>query len=169
MSPLYQPDQEHDALRDAVRALAEKEIRPHAADVDACERYPAEALEALVRSAFHAIHLPERYGGHGADAVATCILIEEVARACASSSIIPAVNKAGHDAAAADRRRRPEAAGPARHRARRVGLLCAHVHVQAPAPAQFGGEHTVDIGAHGGVDDNVPVVCQFESPRAYGA
>lgn len=140
MSPLYQPDQEHDALRDAVRALAEKEIRPHAADVDACERYPAEALEALVRSAFHAIHLPERYG-----------------------------QQAGHDAAAADRRRRPEAAGPARHRARRVGLLCAHVHVQAPAPAQFGGEHTVDIGAHGGVDDNVPVVCQFESPRAYGA
>jgi alkylation response protein AidB-like acyl-CoA dehydrogenase len=47
----------------------------------------------LVRSAFHAIHIPEQYGGEGADAVATCILIEEVARVCASSSLIPAVNK----------------------------------------------------------------------------
>jgi alkylation response protein AidB-like acyl-CoA dehydrogenase len=90
---LYQLGQEHHALRSAVRTLAEKEIMPHAADVDEQERYPAEAQQALVRSAFHAIHIPEPYGGQGADAVATCILIEEVARVCASSSLIPAVNK----------------------------------------------------------------------------
>jgi alkylation response protein AidB-like acyl-CoA dehydrogenase len=42
-----------------------------------------------------AIHIPEEYGGAGADALATCILIEEVARACVSSSLIPAVNKLG--------------------------------------------------------------------------
>ncbi len=90
---LYQLGEEHDALREAVRTLAEKDIQPHAADVDEQERYPAEAREALVRSAFHAIHIPERYGGEGADAVAACILIEEVARVCASSSLIPAVNK----------------------------------------------------------------------------
>jgi alkylation response protein AidB-like acyl-CoA dehydrogenase len=47
----------------------------------------------VVRAGFHAIHVPDRYGGQGADAVATCILIEEVARVCASSSLIPAVNK----------------------------------------------------------------------------
>jgi alkylation response protein AidB-like acyl-CoA dehydrogenase len=41
------------------------------------------------------VHIPERYGGQGADAVSTCIVIEEVARACASSSLIPAVNKLG--------------------------------------------------------------------------
>ena len=35
------------------------------------------------------------YGGAGADALATAIVIEEVARACASSSLIPAVNKLG--------------------------------------------------------------------------
>ena len=36
---------------------------------------------------------PEAYGGVGADALATVIVIEEVARACASTSLIPAVNK----------------------------------------------------------------------------
>ncbi|HJP87911.1 MAG TPA: acyl-CoA dehydrogenase family protein [Candidatus Limnocylindrales bacterium] len=91
----YQLADEHEALREAVRAMAEKEIAPHAAAVDEQERYPAEARDALVRSGFHAVHIPEEYEGEGADSVATCILIEEVARVCASSSLIPAVNKLG--------------------------------------------------------------------------
>ncbi len=41
------------------------------------------------------MHIPEEYGGEGADALAAVIVIEEVARACASSSLIPAVNKLG--------------------------------------------------------------------------
>ncbi|MFY9808798.1 MAG: acyl-CoA dehydrogenase family protein [Pseudonocardiaceae bacterium] len=86
---------EHEALRETVRALAEKKIAPYAAEVDELERYPREAQTALVRAGFHAVHVPEVYGGQGADAVATCIVIEEVARVCASSSLIPAVNKLG--------------------------------------------------------------------------
>jgi alkylation response protein AidB-like acyl-CoA dehydrogenase len=92
---IYQLAEEHDALREAVRALAEKEIAPHAADCDENERYPVEAHQALVRSGFSAPHIPEEYDGQGADAIATCIVIEEVARVCASSSLIPAVNKLG--------------------------------------------------------------------------
>ncbi|HWC81259.1 MAG TPA: acyl-CoA dehydrogenase family protein [Pseudonocardiaceae bacterium] len=91
----YQLADEHEALREAVRAMAEKEIAPFAAEVDEAERYPIEARDALVKSAFHAVHIPEAYAGDGADSVATCILIEEVARVCASSSLIPAVNKLG--------------------------------------------------------------------------
>jgi alkylation response protein AidB-like acyl-CoA dehydrogenase len=92
---MYQLGVEHEALRETVRALAEKEIAPYAAEVDELERYPREAQAALVRAGFHAVHIPEAYGGQGADSVATCIVIEEVARVCASSSLIPAVNKLG--------------------------------------------------------------------------
>ena len=92
---LYQPAEEHEALRSAIRALAEKEIAPHAADVDENERFPEEALAALNQSGFNAVHVPERFDGQGADSVATCIVIEEVARVCGSSSLIPAVNKLG--------------------------------------------------------------------------
>jgi alkylation response protein AidB-like acyl-CoA dehydrogenase len=91
----YQLAEEHDALREAVRSLADKEIAPYAADVDENERFPVEALNALVKSGFAAVHVPEAYDGQGADSVATCIVIEEVARVCASSSLIPAVNKLG--------------------------------------------------------------------------
>ncbi|WP_327236329.1 acyl-CoA dehydrogenase family protein [Streptomyces sp. NBC_01317] len=92
---LYRPSEEHDMLRETVRALAEAKIGPFAAAVDEEARFPQEALDALVASDLHAIHVPEEYGGAGADALATVIVIEEVARVCASSSLIPAVNKLG--------------------------------------------------------------------------
>lgn len=93
--PLYALSEEHQAVREAVRALADAKIAPHAAAVDEEARFPHEAAEALLASDFHAPHVPEEYGGAGADALATVIVIEEVARACASSSLIPAVNKLG--------------------------------------------------------------------------
>ncbi len=92
---LFKLGEEHDELRAAIRGLAEKEIAPHAKDVDEKARFPQEALDALVASGFNAVHVPEEYDGQGADSVAACIVIEEVARVCASSSLIPAVNKLG--------------------------------------------------------------------------
>jgi alkylation response protein AidB-like acyl-CoA dehydrogenase len=93
--PGYAPSEEHELLRRAVRDLADAKIAPAAADVDASSRFPQEALDALTGASLHAAHIPESYGGEGADALATVIIIEEVARACASSSLIPAVNKLG--------------------------------------------------------------------------
>ncbi|MER7201712.1 acyl-CoA dehydrogenase [Streptomyces sp. CB01635] len=92
---LYRPAEEHDMLRESVRALCEAKIAPFAAAVDEEARFPQEALDALVANDLQAVHVPEAYGGAGADALATVIVIEEVARVCASSSLIPAVNKLG--------------------------------------------------------------------------
>ncbi|MFJ9432968.1 acyl-CoA dehydrogenase family protein [Streptomyces sp. NPDC101490] len=92
---LYRPSEEHDMLRESVRALAEAKIAPFAAAVDEEGRFPREALDALVAADLHAVHVPEEYGGAGADALATVIVIEEVARVCGASSLIPAVNKLG--------------------------------------------------------------------------
>lgn len=92
---MYQLSEEHDALRESVRALAENEIAPYAAEVDEHARFPAEALTALSKAGFNAPHIPELYGGEGADAISTNIVVEEVARVCASSSLIPAANKLG--------------------------------------------------------------------------
>ncbi|MGK5533244.1 acyl-CoA dehydrogenase [Streptomyces sp. URMC 129] len=92
---LFRPAEEHELLRESVRALAEAKIAPFAAEVDEGARFPQEALDALVANDLHAVHVPEEYGGAGADALATVIVIEEVARVCGSSSLIPAVNKLG--------------------------------------------------------------------------
>lgn len=92
---LFKLEDFHEELRSAIRGLAEKEIAPYAKDVDEKSRFPEEALAALNAAGFNAVHIPEAYGGQGADSVATCIVIEEVARVCGSSSLIPAVNKLG--------------------------------------------------------------------------
>ncbi|NUS53569.1 MAG: acyl-CoA dehydrogenase, partial [Streptomycetaceae bacterium] len=92
---LFRVSEEHAMLRDTVRGLAEAKIAPFAADVDEAGRFPQEALDALRAADLTAVHIPEEYGGAGADALATVIVIEEVARVCASSSLLPAVNKLG--------------------------------------------------------------------------
>jgi alkylation response protein AidB-like acyl-CoA dehydrogenase len=92
---LYTTTKEHDRLRETVRALVAAKVAPYAAEVDESSEFPQAAYDALRAAQLHAIHVPEEYGGVGADALATCIVIEEIARACASSSLIPAVNKLG--------------------------------------------------------------------------
>ena len=92
---LYRPCEEHEEIRAAIREIATEQIAPHAAEVDEKSEFPRAALDALVAADFHAPHIAQEYGGVGADALATCIVIEEIARACASSSLIPAVNKLG--------------------------------------------------------------------------
>jgi alkylation response protein AidB-like acyl-CoA dehydrogenase len=88
-------DEEYEALRESVRALATKKIAPYAKAVDEEARFPQEAFEALQSADLAAAHVDSKYGGQGADALATVIIIEEVARVCGSSSLIPAVNKLG--------------------------------------------------------------------------
>jgi alkylation response protein AidB-like acyl-CoA dehydrogenase len=82
-------------LRRTVRDLATDTIAPRAAEIDAAAEFPWDVHDALVAAELHAVHVPERYDGVGADAIASAIVIEEIARVCASSSLIPAVNKLG--------------------------------------------------------------------------
>ena len=87
--------EEYQALRESVSSLAGKKIAPFAHDVDENSRYPQEAADALQAAGLAAAHVPVEFGGQGADALAAVIIIEEVARVCGASSLIPAVNKLG--------------------------------------------------------------------------
>src|SRR3954447_24699813 len=87
--------EEHQLLRKTVREAADDKIAPRAAEIDETSEFPYDVLKALVEADLHAVHVPEAYDGVGADAIASAIVIEEVARACCASSLIPAVNKLG--------------------------------------------------------------------------
>ena len=121
---LYRPTEEHEAFRAAVREVCTDKVAPNAAEADELGEFPKASYEALRAADFHAPHIPEAYGGVGADALATVIVIEEIARACASSSLIPAVNKLASLPWLLAGRRGSEAALPAADRRRRGdGLL----------------------------------------------
>src|ERR687889_968157 len=92
---VYRLPEDHATIRAAVREVCEARVAPNAAEADESGEFPKASYEALRSADFHAPHIPAEYGGAGADALATAIVIEEVARACAASSLVPAVNKLG--------------------------------------------------------------------------
>src|SRR5256714_14891805 len=93
--PLFDLTEEHAAIRAAAREVCEDKVAPNAAAADETGEFPRASYDALRAADLHAPHIPVESGGAGADALATAIVIEEVARVCAASSLIPAVNKLG--------------------------------------------------------------------------
>jgi alkylation response protein AidB-like acyl-CoA dehydrogenase len=92
---VYRLSDEHELLRAAVRELTADVIAPRAAEIDRTGEFPHDVHAALARSGFNAVHIPEEYGGSGGDSIAAVLVIEEIAKACASSALIPALNKLG--------------------------------------------------------------------------
>jgi len=75
-------------LRDSVRRIAESEFGPRAAEIDETEKFPREAFRTLAENGLMGIQIPEEYGGAGAGMLSLILTVEEVARVCASTSVI---------------------------------------------------------------------------------
>ena len=82
LRPLPHSD-DHEAIREAVRAVAQDKIAPYAAAVDEQAASRRRRTTPWWRATSSPPTSREEYGGVGADALATCIVIEEVARVCA--------------------------------------------------------------------------------------
>ncbi len=79
---------QHASFRDTVREMAQGVVRPHAVEVDRDHRFPDEAIDAAKAAGLLGVLIPREYGGAGLDAIAFAICIEELAQACASTSVI---------------------------------------------------------------------------------
>lgn len=79
---------DHATFRAAVRELAQGTALPLAAEVDREHRFPEEAIRAAAEAGLMGVLIPSEYGGAGLDALAFAICIEELAQACASTSVI---------------------------------------------------------------------------------
>lgn len=91
----YRPTADHEELRAVVRQLAEEKIAPRAAEIDERAEFPWDLKELLARQDLLGTCFPARYGGTELDSIAQCIVAEEVARADATTSLIPIVQKLG--------------------------------------------------------------------------
>ncbi|MGH2775268.1 MAG: acyl-CoA dehydrogenase family protein [Actinomycetota bacterium] len=87
--------EEQEAFRASVRQLTEDKLAPRAAEIDEADEYPWDIDELLVRNGFAGVSYPEEHGGAGGGAVELCLLVEEISRWSAGTSLIPAVNKLG--------------------------------------------------------------------------
>ena len=93
--PAYALADTHKQFRRAVRQMAEDRIAPHAAEVDRDAAFPWDGFKASVEMELPALGIPVAYGGAGADHVTQAIMVEELARVCASTSVTMLISKLG--------------------------------------------------------------------------
>jgi alkylation response protein AidB-like acyl-CoA dehydrogenase len=79
-------------IKDRASVFADREVAPHAADLDGEDRVPFETLEKMADAGFMGLCVPDEYGGAGADFLSYCLLIEEISRADAGVGATLAVH-----------------------------------------------------------------------------
>jgi alkylation response protein AidB-like acyl-CoA dehydrogenase len=91
----YRLTEEQLLLQDTLRRLADERIAPRAAEIDRSGEFPEDIRELLASQDVLALPFPEAYGGVGADLLTQCLAIEQIARACTTSSLILSVQGLG--------------------------------------------------------------------------
>jgi alkylation response protein AidB-like acyl-CoA dehydrogenase len=82
-------------IRELVRTLARERIAPRAAEIDKQAEFPWDMVELFREHELFGIMFDEEYGGHGASALMTIVAVEEVAKVCATTSLVLAVQELG--------------------------------------------------------------------------
>jgi alkylation response protein AidB-like acyl-CoA dehydrogenase len=77
------------------REVAEKYVRPVAAELDRTGEYPWSVIAALKEYDLMGIWVPKEYGGHGAGVLDMCVVVEQLSRACGGVGVAYAVNALG--------------------------------------------------------------------------
>ena len=85
--------EEHVMLRDMIKKFVDKEVRPLARQIDEQEDIPMELIKKAAELGFLGMCYPEDVGGVGAGEIGYCILLEEFARGCASTTTMLAAHQ----------------------------------------------------------------------------
>ncbi len=96
----YQLSEEQTRFKASVRRLADEKVKPRAQEIDQTGKFPWDIFELFMKQGYLELCVPEVYGGQGSEHIYVCLVIEEVARVCVSSSLIIqgiSLCAAGHD------------------------------------------------------------------------
>ena len=91
----FEFSEEQVAIRDTIRELVQDRVAPRAAEIDETAEYPKDIEKLFAENGILGIPFPEEYGGISGSSVTICMGIEEIAKACATSSLILAVQALG--------------------------------------------------------------------------
>ncbi len=80
--------EEQRLVRESASQFARDVVAPLARKIDHEHYFPKELMPELGKLGFLGINIPEQYGGAGLDAVSYALIIEELAKVCASTSVI---------------------------------------------------------------------------------
>jgi alkylation response protein AidB-like acyl-CoA dehydrogenase len=91
----YELTEDQMLLKETVARIAREQIAPGAQERDEKEEFPWDMVEILRENGFFGADFPERYGGSEMGLLSMCIIIEEIAKVCASTSVILLVHELG--------------------------------------------------------------------------
>lgn len=89
---MFELKPEHIMIRKLAREFSQKEIKPYAAITDEESRFPIENVGKLFKSGFFGITCPREYGGQGCDTMSYVLMLEEIAKVCATTAVITSVH-----------------------------------------------------------------------------
>ena len=84
----FKLDEKHEMARSLFRDFAEKEAKPLAIEVDEKEEFPRETVKKMQKFGFMGIPVPKEYGGQGCDPLTYIMCVEELAKVCATTSVV---------------------------------------------------------------------------------
>jgi len=85
---MFQLDEEQRLILQSVREIVQKEITPRAAGLDQTGEFPSEAVRVFAKNDLLNPLLPRAYGGVELSTFIFCMIVEEIAKACASASLL---------------------------------------------------------------------------------
>ena len=91
----YDLTEEQQMLKDTVARIAKEQIAPGAEKRDEEAKFPWDMVEVLRENALFGADFPEKYGGSEMGLFSLCLIVEEIAKACASTSVILMVHELG--------------------------------------------------------------------------
>ena len=84
--------EQHEMIRDALRAFSQERLAPNAARWDKERHFPQEELKGLAQLGAFGVAVPEEYGGAGLDYLSLSLVLEEIAAGDGGTSTIVSVN-----------------------------------------------------------------------------
>ena len=84
--------EEHQLVRQSAKEFCDKYVSPIAEEVDRDQSYPEETIKRMAEQEWMGIYFPGEFGGAGADILSYVIVLEEIARACASTCVVLAAH-----------------------------------------------------------------------------
>ena len=85
---MFKLDTEHLELQASFKEFAENEVKPLAKEIDETERFPIETVKKMAEMGMMGLPIPEELGGAGVDQIGYVLAVEELAKVCATTSII---------------------------------------------------------------------------------
>ena len=85
---MFQLDEEQRLILQSVREIVQKEIKPRAAALDETGEFPWDIVRIFAKNDILNPLLPRKYGGVEVSTYTFCMIVEEIAKACASSALL---------------------------------------------------------------------------------